>query len=76
MTQIKDIIQDVLEDTGSLSFDDAEEVAALCERRLLATSLEQLATVIGGDLFYTSLGEAVIHTGLVDQTKSIISPMK
>jgi hypothetical protein len=64
MTEIGQIILDVLEDTGSLPIGCAEEVAELCEQKLVNASLEQVANILGGSVEIDNDGQAIIYTGV------------
>jgi len=70
MTEIGNIIQSVLEDVDTLPIGEAEDIAAQCERKLLAVTILQVAALLGGAVEIDDKGNAVICTNL-----SMIEPL-
>ena len=64
MTEIGKIIQSVLEDVDTLPIGEAEDIAAQCERKLLAATMAQVAALLGGSLESDDEGCAVICTNI------------
>ena len=70
MNEIVKIVESVLEANDGKSLDNGKErniVANAIANKLIATSLEQLATVLNGSIEHDNDGQAVIYTGIFNE---------
>jgi hypothetical protein len=64
---IQEIILSVLEENASYCMDNEQERVALSgklAKTLITESLEQLASLLNGNLEYDNDGQAIVYTGL------------
>ncbi len=64
LTQISEIIKESLDSwMPDASDEDRDGAAAEAAQRLVDASLEQLSTLLGGEVFVNRLGQTVINLG-------------